>query len=53
MLTKLDKAIVAFLSSGAMVGLMQLIGGPFIDPKLDTAAVMVATGILTWLVPNK
>lgn len=53
MVTAIDKAIAALLSSGALTAILPLFGGPFADPKFDVAIIGVITGIVTYLVPNK
>jgi hypothetical protein len=53
MLTKLDKAWTALVSSGALMVVLPMLPGPFQDQKFDAAIVAVLTGLLTWLVPNK
>lgn len=53
MITTIDKALLAIISSGGLMALLPTLPGPFQSTAFDTAAVAVVTGLLTWLVPNK
>ena len=53
MLTKLDKALMALVSSGILATFLPMLPGPFQGTAFDTSVVAVLTGLLTWAVPNK